>query len=154
MGKKCDFSDFEHGTVQKLLICWEFTENGPIRKCPMSRSSLRENDLLIPEVRGEWTDRFELGYSSRRPQWVSLLSATNRKMRRQLTQTHQNWAAEDWKDKPGQNVAKHHESMDPSCLCHQFRLLVWWCGGYFLGGLFSPQYQPSIVQTTAWVAAE
>lgn len=27
MGKKCDFSDFEHGTVQKLLICWDSSTN-------------------------------------------------------------------------------------------------------------------------------
>ncbi len=72
-----------------------------------------------------------MGYSSRRPHRVLLLSAKIRKRRLQFTQSHQNWTIEDW-----QNVAwsdeswflllhsdgrvriwrKEHESMDPSCL--------------------------------------
>ncbi len=46
-----------------------------------------------------------MGYSSRRPHWVPLLSAKNRKQRLQSTQAHQNWTIEDWK-----NVAWSDES--------------------------------------------
>jgi len=63
MGNKGDLSDFERGMVvfQQLLIYWDFhaqpslgfTENGPKkRKYPVSGSSLGENALLMPEVRG------------------------------------------------------------------------------------------------------
>ncbi len=49
----------------KLLIYWDFqaqpsigfTENGPKKiKYPVSGSCVDENDLLMSEVRGEWTD--------------------------------------------------------------------------------------------------
>ncbi len=39
----------------------------------------------------------QMGYSSRRPHCVSLLSAKNRKQRLQFAQAHQNWTIEDWK---------------------------------------------------------
>ncbi len=55
---------------QKLLIDWNFhaaqpslgfTENGPKkRKYLFSSSNVGENALLMPEVRGEWPDRFKL----------------------------------------------------------------------------------------------
>ena len=38
-----------------------------------------------------------MGYSSRRPHQVPLLSAKNRKLRLQLAQAHQDWTTEDWK---------------------------------------------------------
>ncbi len=78
MRKKGDLSDFECGVVvgarrtvvfQKLLICWDFhtqpslgfAENGlKKRKYPVSRSSLGENALLLPEVRGERPGWFEM----------------------------------------------------------------------------------------------
>ncbi len=47
----------------------------------------------------------QMGYSSRRPHRVLLLSAKNRIRRIQFTQTHQNWTIEDWK-----NVAWSDES--------------------------------------------
>jgi len=47
----------------------------------------------------------QMGYSSRRPHQVPLLSANNRKLRLQFTQAHQNWTIEDWK-----NVAWSDES--------------------------------------------
>ncbi len=40
----------------------------------------------------------QMGYSSRRPHRVPLLSAKNRKRRLQFTQAHQNWTIEDWKN--------------------------------------------------------
>ncbi len=47
----------------------------------------------------------QMGYSSRRPHRVPLLSAKNRKRRLKFTQAHQNWIIEDWK-----NVASSDES--------------------------------------------
>ncbi len=73
----------------------------------------------------------QMGYSSRRPCRVALLSAKNRKRRLQFTQAHQNWTIEDRKMLPGlmsldfcwrhsdgrvKIWRKEHESMDPSCL--------------------------------------
>ncbi len=55
----------------------------------------------------------QMGYSSRRPHRVSLLSAKNRKRRLQFAQAHQNWTIEDWK-----NVAWSDESR---FLLQQFR---------------------------------
>ncbi len=40
----------------------------------------------------------QMGYSSRRPHRVPLLSVKNRKRRLQFTQNHQNWTIEDWKN--------------------------------------------------------
>ncbi len=40
----------------------------------------------------------QMGYSSRRPHWVPLLSDKNRKRRLQFAQAHQNWTREDWKN--------------------------------------------------------
>ncbi len=73
----------------------------------------------------------QMGYSSRRPQRVPLLSAKNRKRRLQFTQAHQNCTIEDWKNVAWSDESwfllrhsdgrvriwrKEHESMDPSCL--------------------------------------
>ncbi len=78
----------------------------------------------------------QMGYSSRRPHRVPLLSAKNRKQRLQFAQAHQNWTIEDWKNVAWSDESrfllrhsdgrvriwrKEHESMDPSIL---FRLLV------------------------------
>ncbi len=40
----------------------------------------------------------QMGYSSRKPHRVPLLSAKNRKQRLHFTQAHQNWTIEDWKN--------------------------------------------------------
>ncbi|MDF4259779.1 hypothetical protein P3388_25940 [Vibrio parahaemolyticus] len=74
MRKKGDLSDFERGMVvgarrAGLSIYWDFhtqpslgfTEDGPKKKkYPVSSSSLGENALLMPEVRGEWPDWFKM----------------------------------------------------------------------------------------------
>ena len=46
-----------------------------------------------------------MGYNSRRPHRVPLISTTNRKKRLQFARAHQNWTVEDWK-----NVAWSDES--------------------------------------------
>ncbi len=77
----------------------------------------------------------QMGYSSRRPHRVLLLSAKNRKRRLQFAQAHQNWTIEDWKniawsqfllrqsDGRVRICCKEHEIMDPSCL-HNFIIRV------------------------------
>ncbi len=74
----------------------------------------------------------QMGYSSRRPHRVPLLSAKNRKRRLQFAQAHQNWTIEDWKyvawSDESRFLLRHsdgwarilnnmkHKRMDPSCL--------------------------------------
>ncbi len=73
----------------------------------------------------------QMGFSSRRPHRVPLLSAKNRKRRLQFTQAQQNWTIEDWKNVAWSDESwfllrhsdsrvriwcKEHESMDPSRL--------------------------------------
>uniref|UniRef100_A0A9J8APT3 Transposase Tc1-like domain-containing protein n=1 Tax=Cyprinus carpio carpio TaxID=630221 RepID=A0A9J8APT3_CYPCA len=73
----------------------------------------------------------QMGYSSRRPHRVPLLSAKSRKRRLQFVQAHQNGTIEDWKNVAWSNESrfllrhsdgrvriwrKEHENMDPSCL--------------------------------------
>ncbi len=89
-----------------------------------------------------------MGFSSRRPHRVPLLSDKNRTRRLQFTQAQQNWTIEDWK-----NIAlsdesrfllrhsdgrvriwhKEHESMDPSCLVS----MVQAGGGGMMQGIIS-----------------
>ncbi len=81
----------------------------------------------------------QMGYSSRRPHRVPLLSAKNRKRRLQFTQAHQNWSIEDWKMLPGlmspdfccdiQMVGsefgvKNKKAWIHPALCQRFRLVV------------------------------
>ncbi len=90
-----------------------------------------------------------MGYSSRRPHRVPLLSAKNRKRRLQFTQAHQNWTIEDWKNVAWSEESrfllqhsdgrvriwcKEHESMDPSCLVSTVQAGG---GDVMLGGIFS-----------------
>ncbi len=73
----------------------------------------------------------QMGFSSRRPHRVPLLSAKNRKQSLQFAQAQQNWTIEDWKNVAWSDESwfllqhsdsrvriwrKEHESMDPSCL--------------------------------------
>ncbi len=100
------------------------------RKATVSQITTRYNQGMQNSISEHTTFQTlkQMGYSSRRPHRVPLLSAKNRKRRLQFTQAHQNWTIEDWK-----NVAwsrfllqhsdsrvriwrKVHESMDPSCL--------------------------------------
>ncbi len=94
-----------------------------------------------------------MGYSSRRPHRVPLLSAKNRKRRIQFTQAHQDWTIEDWKNVAWSEESrfllrhsdgrlriwhKEHESMDPSCVVSTVQaggVMVW---GIFFGTLWIP----------------
>ncbi len=91
----------------------------------------------------------QMGYSSRRPHRVPLLSAKNRKRRLQFAQAHQNWIIEDWKsvawsdesrfllrhsDSSVRIWRKEHESMDPSCLVSAVQAAG---GGVMVWGIFS-----------------
>ncbi len=92
-----------------------------------------------------------MGYSSRRPHRVPLLSAKNRKWRLQFAQDHQNWTIEDWKNvvwsDESQCLLQHsdvrvriwhkehgQESMDPSCLVSTVQSPG---GGVMVWGIFS-----------------
>ncbi len=95
-----------------------------------------------------------MGYSSRRPHWVPLLSAKNRKWRLEFAQAHQNWKIDfenvTWSDESRFLLRhsdgrvriwrKEHESMDPSSLVSMVQAggAVLWCGGYFLGTFWAP----------------
>jgi len=91
----------------------------------------------------------QMGYSSRRPHRVPLLSAMNRTQRLQFTQDHQNWTIEDWKNVVWSDEfrfllqhsdgrvriwRKEHESMDPSCLGSTVQAGG---GGVMVWGIFS-----------------
>ncbi len=84
----------------------------------------------------------QMGYSSRRPHRVPLLSAKNKKWRLQFTQAHQNWTIEEWKyitwsdesrfllrhsDGRVRIWHKEHESMDPPCLVSKVLVLYLYC---------------------------
>ncbi len=96
----------------------------------------------------------QMGYSSRRPHRVPLLSAKNRKWL-QFAQAHQNWKIEDWKNVAWSDESrflqqhsdgrvrvwrKEHESMDPSCRVSMVQaggggVMVW---GRFFWHTFGP----------------
>ncbi len=91
----------------------------------------------------------QMGYSSRRPHRVLLLSAKNRKRRLQFPQAHQNWTIKEWKNVTWSDESrfllrhsdgwvriwrKEHESMDPSYLVLTVQAGG---GGVMLWGIFS-----------------
>ncbi len=91
----------------------------------------------------------QMGYSSRKPHRVPLLSAKKRKRRLQLAQAPQNWTIEDWKNVAWSDESqflmqhsdgrvriwhKEQESMDPSCLVSTVQAGG---GGVMVWGIFS-----------------
>jgi len=73
----------------------------------------------------------QMGYNSRRPHRVPLISTTNRKKRLQFARAYQNWTVEDWKNVVWSDESrcllrhsdgrvkiwrKQNKNMDPSCL--------------------------------------
>ncbi len=90
----------------------------------------------------------QMGYISRRPQRVPLLSAKNRKRRLQFAQAHQNWTIEDWKNIAWSDESrfllrhsdgrvricrKKHESMDSFCCVSMVQASD---GGVMVWGIF------------------
>ncbi len=120
------------------------------RKATVTQITTRYNQAMQNTI-SEHTKRRtlkQMGYSSRRPHRVPLLSAKNRKRWLQFTQTHQNWTIEDWKnvawsdesryllqhsDGRGRIWRKEHQIMDPSCLVSTVQA----GGGVMVWGIFS-----------------
>ncbi len=77
------------------------------RKATVTQITTRYNQGMQNTISERTTRRTlkQMGYSSRRPHRVLLLSAKNRTRRLQFTQAHQNWTIDDWK-----NVAWSDES--------------------------------------------
>ncbi len=121
------------------------------RKSTITQITTRYNQVMQNTVSECKTRRTlkQMGYSSRRPHWVPLLSAKNRKRRLQLAQAHQNWTIEDWKNVAWSDESrfllrhsygrvriwrKEHKSMDPSCLVSTVQAGD---GGVMVWGIFS-----------------
>ncbi len=69
------------------------------RKATVTQITTRYNQGMQNTISEHTTHRTlkKMGYS-RRPHRVPLLSAKNRKPRLQITQDHQSWTIEDWKN--------------------------------------------------------
>ncbi len=77
------------------------------RKTTVTQITTRYNQGMQNTISERTTCRIlkQMGYSSRRPHRVPLMSAKNRKRRLQFAQAHQNWTIEDCK-----NIAWSDES--------------------------------------------
>ncbi len=121
------------------------------RKATVTQITTRYNQGMQNTISERTTHRTlkQMGYSSRRPHRVLLLSAKNRKRRIQFTQAQQNWTIEDWKNVAWSDESrfllrysdgrvriwcKEHESMDPSCLVSTVQAGG---GGVMVWGIFS-----------------
>ncbi len=125
------------------------------RKATVTQITTRYNQGMqntISEHTTRWTLK-QMGYSSRRPHRVPLLSDKNRITK--FTPDHQNWTIEDWKNVAWSNESwfmlrhsdgrvrichKEYESMDPSWLVSTVQaggggVMV---GGIFFGTLWAP----------------
>ncbi len=124
------------------------------RKATVTQVTTRYNQGMQNTISERTTHRTlkQMGFSSRRPHRVPLLSAKNSTRRIQFTQACQNWTIEDWKNVAWSDESwfllrhsdgtvriwrKEHESMDPSCLVSTVQAGGGgvMCGGYFLGTL-------------------
>ncbi len=121
------------------------------RKATVIQITTRYNQGMQNTITERTTHRTlkQMGYSSRRPHRVPLLSAKNRKRRIQFAQAHQNWTIEDWKNVAWSDESqfllrhsdgrvriwcKEHESMDPSCFVST---VLAGGGGVMVWGIFS-----------------
>ncbi len=90
--------------VWTKMPCWCQRRMGRLvrddRKATVTQITTRYNQGMQNTISEHTTRRTlkQMGYSSRKPHWVPLLSAKNRKQRLQITQVHQNWTIEDWKN--------------------------------------------------------
>ncbi len=73
------------------------------RKATVTQITTRYNQGMQNTISEHTTHRTlkQMGYSSRRPHRVPLLSTKDRKRRLQFAPAHQNWTIEDWKALPG-----------------------------------------------------
>ncbi len=111
------------------------------RKAAVTRITTRYNQGMQNTISERTTRQTlnQMGYSSRRPHRVPLLSPKNRKQRLQFTQDYQNWTIEDWKHVAWSDESrfllrysdgrvriwhKEHENMDYPALSQRFRLVV------------------------------
>ncbi len=121
------------------------------RKATVTQITTRYNQDMQNTISEHTTRRTlkQMGYCSRRPHRVPLLSAKNRKRRPHFTQAYQNWTIEDWKNVAWSDESrfllrysddrvsiwcKEHENMDPSCL---LSVVQAGGGGVMVWGIFS-----------------
>ncbi len=121
------------------------------RKATVTQITTRYNQDMLNHISERTTHRTlkQMDYSSRRTHRVPLLSAENRKRRKQFAQDHQNKTIEDWKNVAWSDESrfllrhsdgrvriwsKEHESMDPSCLVSTVQVGG---GGVMVWGIFS-----------------
>ncbi len=159
ISKTADLLEFSHTTISRVYIEWSEKEKisserqlcgwkclvdvrgqrrmGRVvwddRKATLTQISIRYNQGMQNTISERTTRRTlkQMGYSSRRPHRVPLLSAKNSKRRLQFAQAHQNWTIEDWKNVAWSDESqfllqhsdsrfrlwhKEHESIDPSFL--------------------------------------
>ncbi len=162
--------------VWTKMPCWcqRSEENGQTvrddRKTTVTQITTHYNQGMQKTISERTTRRTlkQMGFSSRRPHRVPLLSDKNRKRRIQFTQNHQNWTIEDWKNVPWSDESwfllhsddrvriwcKEHESMDPSCLVSMVQaggggVMVWGVFSWHTLGLLVPIEH--CLNATAWV---
>ncbi len=141
------------------------------RKETVTQITIRYNQCMLNAISERTTRRTlkQMGYSSRRPHRVPLLSAKNRKRRLQFTQAYPIWTIEDWKNIAWSDESrfllrhsdgrvriwrKEHESMDPPSLVSTVKA----AGGVMVWGIFSwPSLGPLVpiehrLNTTAYLS--
>ncbi len=124
------------------------------RKATVTQITTRYNQGIQNTISEHTTHRTlkQMGYSSRRPHWVPLLSAKNRKRRLQFAQVHQNWTIEDRKTLPGlmsldfccdiQMVGSEFgvKNMKHGSILSCLNGSGWWCNG--VGDIFLAHFGP------------
>ncbi len=95
ISKTADLLGFSHKTISRVYR--ELSEKDD-RKATVTQITTHYNQVMQNTISECTTHRTlkQMGYSSRRPHRVPLLSAKNRKRRLQFAQAHRNWTIEDW----------------------------------------------------------